>query len=205
MNKCTDTEIQEMLPDLLHRTRADDARERVETHLASCESCREELEILRTVKSAAVFAPSIDIDRVVRQIPPYKAIIPGIEAPAWHRPVQWLVAAAAALIIVVGGSILATRHNARVERFVRTDTLEALVVDNSNAAVPPKWARVDSQQRANRGAPALAHAHALALAADVDGLSDRSLVQLMNEMDRFDALPSTEPDPVISVDSGDSL
>ncbi len=205
MNKCTDTEIQEMLPDLLHRTLADDARERVETHLASCESCREELEILRTVKSAAVFAPSIDIDRVVRQIPLYKAIIPSIEAPAWHRPVQWLVAAAAALIIVVGGSILATRHNARVERFVRTDTLEALVVDNSNAAVPPKWARVDSQQRANRGAPALAHAHALALAADVDGLSDRSLVQLMNEMDRFDALPSTEPDPVISVDSGDSL
>ena len=205
MHKCTDTEIQEMLPDLLNRALGDDARERVEAHLARCESCREELEILRTVKSAAVFAPSIDIDRVVRQIPPYKAIIPGIEAPAWHRPVQWLVAAAAALIIVVGGSILATRHNARVERFVRTDTLEALVVDNSNAAVPPKWARVDSQQRANRGAPALAHAHALALAADVDGLSDRSLVQLMNEMDRFDALPSTEPDPVISVDSGDSL
>ena|SRR2546426_4303079 len=205
MNKCPDTEIQEMLPDLLHRTLTDDARERVEAHLASCESCREELEILRTVKSAAVFAPSIDVDRVVRQIPPYKAIIPAIEAPAWHRTVQWLVAAAAALIIIVGGSILATRHNVRVERLVRTDTLEPRVVDNSNATVPPKWARVDSQQRANRGAPALAHAHALALAADVDGLSDRSLVQLMNEMDRFDALPSTEPDPVISVDSGDSL
>ena len=205
MNKCPDTEIQEMLPDLLHRTLTDDARQRVEAHLASCESCREEMEILRTVKSAAVFAPSIDVDRVVRQIPPYKAIIPAIEAPAWHRPVQWLVAAAAALIIIVGVSILATRHNVRVERLVRTDTLEPRVVDNSNAALPPKWARVDSQQRANRGAPALAQAHALALAAGVDGLSDRSLVQLMNEMDRFDALPSTEPDPVISVDSGDSL
>jgi hypothetical protein len=205
MNKCTDVEIQEMLPDFLHRALADDATRRVEAHLASCESCREELEILRTVKSAAVFAPTIDVDRVVRQIPPYKAIIPGIEAPAWHRPVQWLVAAAAALIIIVGGSTLATRHNAKVERFVRTDTLGPLVVDNSNAAVPPKWARVDSQQPTHRGAPALAHAHALALAADVDGLSDRSLVQLMNEMDRFDALPSAEPDPVISVDSGDSL
>jgi hypothetical protein len=205
MNKCTDVEIQEMLPDFLHRALADDATRRVEAHLASCESCREELEILRTVKSAAVFAPTIDVDRVVRQIPPYKAIIPGIEAPAWHRPVQWLVAAAAALVIIVGGSTLATRHNAKVERFVRTDTLEPLVVDNSNASVPPKWARVDSQQRANRGSPALARAHALALAADVDGLSDRSLVQLMNEMDRFDALPSAEPDPVISVDSGDSL
>ena len=205
MNKCPDTEIQEMLPDLLHRTLTDDARERVEAHLASCESCREELEILRTVKSAAVFAPSIDVDRVVRQIPPYKAIIPGIETPAWHRPVQWLVAAAAALIIIVGGSMLATRHNAKVERFVRTDTLEPRVVDNSNASLPPKWAPVDSQQPIRRGARALAGAHALALAADVDGLSDRSLVQLMNEMDRFDALPSAEPDPVISVDSGDSL
>ena len=205
MNKCTDSEIQEMLPDLLHRALADDARQRVEAHLASCESCREEMEILRTVKSAAVFAPTIDVDRVVRQIPPYKAIIPGIETPAWHRPVQWLVAAAAALIIIVGGSMLATRHNAKVERFVRTDTLEPRVVDNSNASLPPKWAPVDSQQPIRRGARALARAHALALAADVDGLSDRSLVQLMNEMDRFDALPSAEPDPVISVDSGDSL
>jgi|SRR5438034_242490 len=205
MNKCTDSEIQEMLPDLLDRALADDARQRVEAHLASCESCREEMEILRTVKSAAVFAPSIDVDRVVRQIPPYKAIIPGIEAPAWHRPVQWLVAAAATLIIIVGGSMLATRHNARVEHSVRIDTLEPRVVDNSNASLPPKWAPVDSQQPIRRGARALARAHALALAADVDGLSDRSLVQLMNEMDRFDALPSAEPDPVISVDSGDSL
>jgi hypothetical protein len=47
--------------------------------------------------------------------------------------------------------------------------------------------------------------HALALAADADGLSDGSLVQLMNDMDGFDAVPGSEPDAVISVDSGDSL
>jgi hypothetical protein len=47
--------------------------------------------------------------------------------------------------------------------------------------------------------------HALALAADADGLSDGGLVQLMNDMDNFDALPASEPDPVLSVDSGDSL
>ena len=49
------------------------------------------------------------------------------------------------------------------------------------------------------------HPHALALAAEADGLSDGGLVQLMNDMDTFDALPGSEPDPVISVDSGDSL
>ena len=45
---------------------------------------------------------------------------------------------------------------------------------------------------------------ALALAADVDGLSDGDLALLMDEMNRFDALPASEPDPVISVDSGDT-
>ena len=76
MNKCTDSDIQEMLPDLLHGALAADARERVEAHLATCEECREELEVLRAVKSAAVFAPTIDVDRVVGQIPPYRTIVP---------------------------------------------------------------------------------------------------------------------------------
>jgi hypothetical protein len=47
--------------------------------------------------------------------------------------------------------------------------------------------------------------HTFALASDVASLSDGDLVQLMNDMDDFDALPAAEPDPVIAVDSGDSL
>jgi len=203
MNKCIDKEIQEMLPDLLHRTLADAERRRVEAHIAGCESCREELEILRTVKSAAVFAPTIDVDRVVRQIPPYRSVVPGIEAPARYRPVQWLVAAAAALVIIVGGSMLATRQNSNATRLAAIDSLPPVVVDSPNQAAAGRSVVVDSQQPARP--PARANSRALALAADVDGLSDGSLVQLMNEMDRFDALPTAEPDPVISVDSGDSI
>jgi hypothetical protein len=45
---------------------------------------------------------------------------------------------------------------------------------------------------------------ALALAAGVGGLSDNDLRQLMNDMDSFDALPTTEPEPVISVDDADT-
>jgi hypothetical protein len=47
--------------------------------------------------------------------------------------------------------------------------------------------------------------HALALAADVDGLSDGSLAQLMDEMSRFDALPAAEVDPVMFVDTSFNL
>ncbi|HYS70633.1 MAG TPA: zf-HC2 domain-containing protein, partial [Gemmatimonadaceae bacterium] len=106
MNKCINSDIQEMLPDLLHGTLADDARKRVEAHVATCESCQEDLDVLRTVKSAAIFAPSIDVDGVVRQIPPYRTIVPGIERPASTRVVSWLVAASLALVVLGGGSVL---------------------------------------------------------------------------------------------------
>jgi hypothetical protein len=43
------------------------------------------------------------------------------------------------------------------------------------------------------------------MATGVDGLSDNNLRQLMNDMNSFDALPTTEPEPVISVDNGDGL
>jgi Putative zinc-finger len=205
MTKCTDSNIQEMLPDLLHRTLADDARKRVEAHVATCESCQEDLDVLRTVKSAAVFAPSIDVDRVVRQIPPYRTIVPAIERPASARVVSWLVAASLALVVLGGGSVLMIQSK------------------DSRASSPAGYSRVPSSVTKGPGptnpnpiesrivdkpvSPSIAtpHPHALALAAEADGLSDRGLVQLMNDMDRFDALPGSEPDPVISVDSGDSL
>jgi anti-sigma factor RsiW len=203
MNKCIDTEIQEMLPDLLHRALADAERQRVEAHLAGCESCREELEILRTVKSAAVFAPTIDVDRVVRQIPPYRSVVPGIEAPARYRPLQWLVAAAAALVIVVGGSMLIARQPSSDRQVVVSDSLPQSTVPNPDTAGSVRAPARDSQIPV-RTAP-VAHSRALALASDVENLSDGNLVQLMNEMDRFDALPAAEPDPVISVDSGEGI
>ena len=203
MNKCIDTEIQELLPDLLHRALGDAERQRVEAHVAACESCREELEILRTVKSAAVFAPTIDVDRVMRQIPPYKSVIPGIEAPARHGPVRWLVAAAAALVVVVGGSMLIARQPSTPPQLAQTDSLPQFMAVNPDTAGSVHAVAGDSQIPV-RTVP-VARPRALALASDVESLSDGNLVQLMNEMDRFDTLPAAEPDPVISVDSGDSI
>ncbi len=46
---------------------------------------------------------------------------------------------------------------------------------------------------------------ALASTADLSDLSDGNLQQLMNEMGNFDALPASELEPVIAVDSVDSL
>jgi anti-sigma factor RsiW len=209
MNKCTDSNIQEMLPDLLHRTLAEGERLRVEKHIASCESCQEDLDVLRTVKDAAVFAPSIDVDRVVRQILPYQTIVPETERPATKRPastrmVSWLVAASLALVALGGGSVLLQSNGGTVVRSSenqRTPSAVAKVPETAKPSAPESVVAV-SQPALPTVAP---RPHALALAAEADGLSDGSLVQLMNDMDGFDALPGSEPDPVLSVDSGDSI
>src|SRR5437868_3315295 len=177
MNKCTEIEIQEMLPDALHGSLDGRERARLEAHLLICESCRGDLDVLRAVKGAAVFAPAIDTDRVVRQIPPYRTILPGVEKPARTRVVQWLVAAAVVLGIVGGGSLLVSNQ-------IRTG-LPAV------AGVVPESIKVAKSQEVPGNPPAVpspkvtvsatSRPQALALSTDVDNLSDGNLVQLMNE------------------------
>ena len=200
MNKCTEIEIQEMLPDVLHGSLDGRERARLEAHLLTCESCRGDLDVLRAVKSAAIFAPAIDVDRVVRQIPPYGTILPGVEKPARTRVVQWLVAAA--VVLVVGGSLVMSKQIRTGQPPVAVIVPESITiakaqkVEGNQPPVPsPQVTEVSATSRPQ----------ALALSTDVDNLSDGNLVQLMNEMDQFDALPAAEPEPVISVDSGDSL
>jgi anti-sigma factor RsiW len=168
MNECMEREIREMLPDVLHGTLVPGERARIEKHLATCDQCRQELEVLRLVHGAAVFAPSIDVERVVRQIPPHGIITPVVERPApSRRMVGWLVAASVAFVVAGGGSV-----------FMRqADRVEAPPV----VVVPG--------------------VQGLALASGVEGLSDGVLVQLMNEMSDFDALPAAELEPVFAVDT----
>lgn len=202
MNDCMNIEIQEMLPDLLHESLAATDRARIETHLASCAACVDELRVLQLVKSAAMFEPTIDAGSIVRQIPPYRTILPAAQKPARSRMVTWLTAASAAVVVaLVAGVVTLNNSSAPTAVAVRpggTAAPSATRVPESEVAIAP------SPVTAPNSGAAPSHAHALALAADVDGLSDGSLVQLMDDMTAFDGLPATEPEPMLTVDSGDS-
>ena len=203
MNKCTELDIQEMLPDLLHGTLGADARARVEAHIASCEDCAEELQVLRTVKSAAVFVPAIDVDQVIRQIPPYRTIVPAAQAPARSRLVSWLVAASLLVVVLGGGSLLMIQKPPMVGEVATVGNLPS-----KNGVSTRKGSATDVAPKVSTTAPTIPTKpapHALALASAVDGLTDNNLRQLMNDMDSFDALPTTEPGPAVSVDNGDGL
>ncbi|HEY8832990.1 MAG TPA: zf-HC2 domain-containing protein [Gemmatimonadaceae bacterium] len=201
MNKCTELDIKEMLPDLLHGRLAADARAQVEAHIAGCEDCSEELEVLRTVKSAAVFIPAIDVDQVVRQIPPYRTIVPAAQAPARPRIVSWLVAASLAVVVLGGGSLLMIQKSPILAPVAAVDTSQP----RSGSAQTGRTKELAAVTRKSPTVSPTAAPHALALAASVDGLSDNNLRQLMDDLNNFDALPTTEPGPVISVDNGDGL
>ncbi len=202
MNKCTERDIQEMLPDLLHGKLDADATERVEAHIASCGGCTEELDVLRTVKSAAVFVPAIDVNSVVRQIPPYRTMVPAAQAPARSRVVSWLVATSLAVVVLGGGSLLMIQKTPTAGPVAKVDYSAVPGAGSTRTGKPRDLPPIVTAVPPNIPAPA---PHALALASSVDGLSDNNLRQLMSDMNSFDALPATEPDPAISVDNGDSL
>jgi len=194
MNKCTNSEIQELLPDLEHGRLTAATRQSVEEHLAGCESCREDLRVIRVVKGAAVFEPSIDVDRVVRQIPPYRMPSLPREAPARTRVVQWLVAATVGAVLIGGGAMLKNRQANQADPRVMQ------IVDSGAGLILP-----ESVPSPGLGValPEPRHTPALSLAADVQELSDGNIQQLMDELDNFDALPNSEPEPVLAVDTNE--
>jgi putative zinc finger protein len=196
MNNCMEVETREMLPDLLHDKLDTATKARVERHIASCEECREELAVLRTVKAAATFAPTIDVNRVVGHIAPYAKIVPEVEAPTRTRLVSWLVAASFLVVIAGGGSLLMVQQKDAVGPYatVAPPTPDAGVptpiIDRSSGATDV--ASVDQPV-----------AHALALGTGVETLTDNDLRQLMTDMDNFDVLPAAEPEPVMNVENLD--
>jgi anti-sigma factor RsiW len=190
-------ETREMLPDLLHGKLDASARARVEKHVAGCEECREELEVLRTVKAAAIFAPTIDVNRVVGHIAPYAKIVPEVEAPARSRVISWLVAASFLVVIAGGGSLLVVQQKDSVAPYATVTPSQRVAVVPRPVTVPP--AGVNNVASVDR--PVV---HALALASGVETLSDNDLRQLMTDMDSFDVLPASEPEPVMNVDNADN-
>ena len=83
MTDCTNGEMRDLLPDLLHGRLEAAERAEVESHLRSCEDCREELELLRNMRSALRRAPAVDVDSVVAGITPYRAPLERVPSRSW--------------------------------------------------------------------------------------------------------------------------
>ena len=206
MNDCSNADIRDQLPDLLHDRLSVSARAVVLAHVDGCSDCRDELELLRGMRGAiAAATPRVDIAYVVGALPkaPAKTTVPvaRIAKPRWA---DWRVAAAVT-VLVAGGSSVAILNRAPVapetglavsipvtdtqSSSTRTDTLAPRAVASSQSvavASRATLASADDQDATTDAGPD----------GRFGGLSEAQLQALLGEIDRLEAVPVTEPEPV---------
>ena len=108
MNDCPNVEIRELLPDYLSGTLSASRRAEVDSHLATCADCADELEVLKLVREAYAQAsvPSVNVNAIVAALPK-KASRPAIRS--WRRGPAFQIAAAVTFIALGGMSLAIAR------------------------------------------------------------------------------------------------
>ena len=206
MNDCSNAEIRDKLPDLLHDRLSVSARAVVLAHVDGCSDCRDELELLRGMHGAiAAATPRVDIAYVVGALPkaPSRTTVP-VARIAKRRWADWRVAAAVTLL-VAGGSSVAILNRAPTapetglavsipvtdtqSSSTRTDTLAPRAVASAQSVAVASRATIasaDDQDATTDAGPD----------GRFGGLSEAQLQALLGEIDRLEAVPVTEPEPV---------
>src|SRR5215203_4309 len=100
MNDCSNAEIRDQLPDLLHDRLDVSLRAEVLAHIDECVDCRSELELLRGVQGVLLQrTPRIDVNYVLQALP--KRVARPVPAlPARRVWADWRIAAAVTILAV---------------------------------------------------------------------------------------------------------
>ncbi len=191
MIDCPNGDVRDALPDYLH-DRLEPARRRdVESHLAGCEACREELSLLRALRVTMGGAHAVDVEAIAAAIPPYRKPA----ARGWAT--TWRAAAAIVAIAVGGASIALLRGRSPAERENVSAYVQRASAPNGGAATPIAAAPPAVVPAPPRAAPSNPSATAanreLAIEAGaITDLSDRELSALVEGIESLDAVPSTD-------------
>jgi hypothetical protein len=103
MRDCSNGEVRDRLPELMHNRLSGETLLVVRAHVAECADCRAELVLLEQLRAVSV-APPLDSARIVARLPKYRAV------PAWRRAMNSAqLRAAAAVVLLVGGYAVITR------------------------------------------------------------------------------------------------
>ena len=206
MNDCSNADIRDQLPDLLHDRLTVSARAVVLAHVEGCTDCRDELELLRGVLGALVAqTPRVDIAYIVGALPKAPARTTAPSVAAKRRWADWRVAAAIS-VLVAGGSSVAILNRAPG---VPNGELAARAVEVADTqTATPSVVRSTTTPSAASATSAPVLRETLASNVDQDattdagpdgrfgGLTETQLNALLSEIERLEAVPITEPEPV---------
>jgi anti-sigma factor RsiW len=189
MNDCLNAEMRDRLPELLHDRLPANVRAELVAHVAACADCREELELLRALRSAlAAPAPRVDVASIVSALP--KAPSQTLRPRSRRTWADWRIAATIT-ILAVGGSSVALINRAPHVAEIGIDTARPAADSPATARAPttgpnaPSDASQDSEPSGGLG-----------MSGHLADLDDAQVEALINEIENMKAVPITEPEPV---------
>jgi anti-sigma factor RsiW len=169
MSDCPNVEIRELLPEYLSGALAASRRAEVESHLATCSDCADEVAVLRLVREAyTATTPAVNVGAIVAALP-RKASRPAMRS--WRHNQAFQIAAAISFIAVGGISLAVARS----------------FFTGNSTGVPMDSVAVSAE------------APAISFAGGLSDLGDEDVEALLSALETIEALPVTETsDPPLS-------
>jgi len=191
MRDCADGQMRDLLPGYVNKTLSAEDHAAVEDHLATCDDCIAEVEVIEAAARAFTAEP-IDVAKIVKALPaaPRHANRHAFAGSAWR------IAAAIGVVLIGAGSVVVLRgyftaapaQTAVAPVPVPSGTALAATESTTPAAVPapaPKRAPVASPKQRTA---------TMSFGGGLSDLSDEQLDALMSELDALDSIPSAEPE-----------
>lgn len=200
MSDCTNGQLRDLLPELMHGTLDAETQRAVEAHVAACPECAEELALLRALRPALSRGPTVDVQRIAAAVNARTTRAP--LRSRWRAPFRIAIAAAALLAvggigyaIAMRGRITAPEHTAiRAPAPEKPDTTAPLVAPIST---PPRQVAIAPPHVASPIAHPLSTVANAGVLDNLSDLTDDDLRALTASLDGLSGLPDADPAPVI--------
>ena len=183
MSDCSNIEIREALPELLHGRLDAIQAAKVREHIARCAECASELELLQRVQRVYSAAPAVNP----------AAILAALPRPRARRTFSLgMLRAAAAIVLLLAGALVVRAVMSGSENASSNQIVD---IPLDTQAVPR-----DTPVSIQRTAP---RPRVLAMSlSELDDLDADEMESLMSALERIDAAPVAEPDTLMGSVSG---
>lgn len=185
MSDCTNLEVRERLPEYLHGRLGTLEIQWVETHVASCGECGNELSLLRSVRQAYDHVPAVHVAAIVDALPR-----PRPARRRWTSTPALLRIAAVVSFVSLGGISLATLRGV-LDRGANGTTDTAVVLNRS-----------EDTARGPIAIDGVGGGPTISFGGGVSDLEADDLLALLSAVDGLEAAPPADPEDFLLSGAG---
>lgn len=184
MSDCSNIEIREALPELLHGRLDAIQAAKVREHVARCAECAAELELLQRVQRAYAATPAVNTAAIVAALPRRRA----------RRTFSLgMLRAAAAIVLLLAGAVIIRSAMSGSENG-KSNQVVVIPQDTPAVAAPG-----DTPVTIHRSAQPRVLAMSV---SELDDLDADEMESLLSALEHIDAAPVAEPDTLVGSVSG---